>query len=147
MRNYLFRGKNRYTGEWHYGDLIQGDRVYIQDFEEEENGIILPSKKHEVDPETVGQWTGLTDKNGAKIFEGDLLRFPIGKSKSDKINYTSYEVFFHDGDHCDYHIGFQIDRTHYHGNICGGYSIPFKPEYTSKMEIEGNIHDNPEMLK
>ena len=93
----------------------------------------------------VEQFTGLTDKNGKEIYEGDLLRL-LAKDEWDKINYSAFEVFFHDGDMAGHHIGFKMDRMYNFGSIGGG-SIPnFLPKNTAKMEIIGNIHENKELL-
>ena len=92
------------------------------------------------------QFTGLFDKNGVEIYEGDLLRFPA-KSKWEEINYSCYEIFFHGGDaNSDYNIGFTMNRMHNHESVCGGYIPSFKPKTTAKMEIIGNIYENPELL-
>lgn len=69
-REILFRGKLLNGGEWSYGNLI----VKLSDM-----AIITPDdtplgKYGQIDPATVGQYTGLTDKNGRKIFEGDIIR-------------------------------------------------------------------------
>ena len=101
---------------------------------------------HKVLKETVGQFTGLFDKNGKEIYEGDVLNSPAS-SKWDETNYMAFEVFFHDGDaNSDYNIGYSMNRTHKFGAVCGGYIPSFKPEKVSKMIIIGNIHDNPELL-
>lgn len=101
----------------------------------------------EVDPFTVCMGTGLADKNGVKIWEGDLLRFPADVM-NDKDNYIIYEVFWHNNDCADRHIGFQMNRVHYAGNLCGTSYIPdFIPKNVSKMEIIGNIYENPELIE
>ena len=94
----------------------------------------------------VMQFTGLTDKNGKEIYEGDILREPA-KSDWDKINYSCYEVFFHDNDaNLDYNVGFSISRMHNHGSVCGGFIPSFKPKQVSNMIVIGNILENPELL-
>jgi uncharacterized phage protein (TIGR01671 family) len=146
MREKLYRGKRKDNGEWveglpSYG--IDGTVSEIEIFHKWGDCEVV-----EVIPKTVGQYTGLKDKNGKKIFEGDLLRFPA-KSEWEKTNYEVYEVFWHNNDCCDNHIGWQMNRIHFCGAICGkdiGFTN-FKPKYTSRMEVIGNIFDNPELLK
>jgi uncharacterized phage protein (TIGR01671 family) len=96
-------------------------------------------------PETyeVMQSTGLKDKNGVEIYEGDLLRY----QSEDNKNFSAFEVFFHDGDaNTDYNIGFSINRVHHHGNVGGGFIPSFKPKTTKQMIVIGNIFQNPELL-
>lgn len=92
------------------------------------------------------QFTGLHDKNGKKIYEGDILRDPANDEWS-KINYSCFEVFFHDGDaNPDYNIGYSMNRMHNHGSIGGGHIPSFKPKTTAKMEIIGNVFENKNLL-
>lgn len=115
MREILFRGKRTGNGEWVYGDLIHLP-----------NGIaILANGYAYVDPSTIGQYTGLNDKNGNKIFEGDIVAMPAyqgGKKKA--------IVYFKNGK-------FAVDGSNY----------SFKDIRPKGMEVIGNIHDNPKLLE
>ena len=129
MREILFRGKRCDNGEWVQGSLFaEGSRVEIVRSTCNNVGIEVA----EVIPETVGQFTGLTDKNGKKIFEGDIVRCI---SRTDMANMV---VIFEDGEfrmvlcekYKDYIPG------------CGFYAIR-----CFDKDVIGNIHDNPELLE
>lgn len=137
MREILFRGKSRNNGKWYQGDLVTvAHKRFIDD------DIV----KERVIPETVGQYTGLTDKNGTKIFEGDLLDGDEYPFLSDNAhNYFAEVVWF---DNCP---AFGL-CTHKHPlsdvrGISEGNCDIIEGFDSSKWEVIGNIHDNSELLR
>ena len=157
MRDILFRGKRIDTGEWVEGYFFKWPCVSWKEL----SCVIVPviglehgiAEQAIVDENTVGQWTGLTDKNGKKIFEGDIV---VWTSKVMRLigNYTYCFDGYHEGDVlkvvCN-EAGFMLARL--------DDSIPDVPNGSSKidnyafwnfhrlLEIIGNIHDNPELME
>ena len=136
MREILFRGYNKNIKRFIFGDLIH--------FENEFKIIDKSGYNFFVDTETVGQFTGLTDKNGVKIFEGDIL-----EDKKGSILVVKFGQFKAGKDDYDIEympVGFHIlfsDEGTYCINLYGdGYAISAK-----ECSIVGNIHENSELLK
>ena len=126
MREILFRGKTKH-GEWVEGWFVGKTRKAPYNPPKEKTAIISEDLYcYDVIPETVGQYTGLTDANGKKIFEGDIL-----KNKAGYVYGGEYitEVAYDCGEFCG--LGF-----------CSIEPCDFK-----YCEVIGNIHDNPELLK
>lgn len=126
MRNIKFRGKDKKTGEWLYGNLqvptIEGVPYFMWDKEK---------FQREVDPNTIGQYTGVRDYNGNEVYEGDIITIVrIGKNISPSLvewldcgfirrgikNYNSHNMYY-------------LSRA--------------DAEY---FKVVGNIHDNKELL-
>lgn len=145
MMEILFRGKCTDTGEWLMGDLIRsqpnglGERVpFIGKMEI----YCFNLEADEVIPGTIGQFTGLTDKNGMRIFEGDILAAKYPEQTRSVPGVVKFGEFV-DVDSADtYHyLGWHIEVL--------GSSISILEPSSDGIEIEviGNIHDNPEMLE
>ena len=147
MREILFRGKRKDNGKFVEGYYRYDD---IPPFTNEPRTEIVRGGAHrygysmipyEVIPETVGQYTGLTDKKGKKIFEGDIVKETYEiftserkKEKRTRIGYVEYSACsFCNG----YYAYFWNDKEKWRGNFaihCG-------------CEVIGNIHDNPELME
>lgn len=124
FREILFRGKRVDNCDWVYGDL---HAVY---FKNHDVIMISPSEDevYKVIPETVGQYTGLTDKNGKKIFEGDILL----NTYSEYLKAIT-EVVWYDGGWAIKEGNFEPDAFHI--------------DTARVSKVVGNIHDNPEQLE
>lgn len=133
MREILFAGKEKDTNEWAVGFFVSHeDEAYIFEPSQVRRGIDFGGyldccQMTEVRPETVCQFSGLHDKNGRKIFEGDIVK---GRSFI-HIDRTIYQVvyeqngfYYHDEDGVDWH-----------------------PANIDDAEIVGNIYDNPELME
>lgn len=136
---FLFRGKRKDNGEWVTGYLIQGNKTYIATTEAINYMVVSTSymasiKLVEVIPETVGQYTGLKDKNGKLIFEEDIIKTKeygrdIGHSNVN--NFDIFKVIYEPA-------VFRLENVRRGFNLVGN---------GNDFEIIGNIHDNPELLE
>ena len=135
MRDILFRGKQKGIMNWVEGTGIFTDGINTWLSANEPNRPIAYGLKHKIVlPETIGQFTGLTDKNGKKVFENDII-------------VICYET---DGEEFT-----ETKRVHYNEKECCWYPMRWEEcceycdHYTEvkSIEIIGNIHDNPELLE
>lgn len=138
MREILFRGKMKYLnlphkkGDWVYGNYVEfndGDRTIhcIYGY----GDVIL---------ETVGQYTGLTDKNGVKIFEGDIVRNSCNRGNPYSAEYYSPVTDIGTVYYCG--TQFWVDC----GKNCNGNDLIDCLVFDEYLEVIGNIYDNPELL-
>ena len=133
MREILFRGKCADNGEW-----VDGFYICVADVHYISSGIfgslingIINTVGYKVIPETVSQFTGLYDKNGRKIFEGDIV-----EGNSEYFTYTHpYGKVVYDGG--QYLISFDDVLE----------DIECLEAWANDVEIIGNIYDNPELLE
>ena len=150
MREILFRGKSIDSGEWVYGvPVIAKDNIADKDITvlvDNPNEIVpregLPLFE-QIDPETVGQYTGLKGRNGERIFESDILCIKKRNGTKSRICFVCFGEYI-DADSAFYNyrcIGFYIKIF----DTCCTIGVLWDSEF--EYEIIGNIHDNPELLK
>ena len=150
MREIIFRGKRTSTKEWVEGDLQQ-DRdleqfyIYGYDYYTDGGGLEREEFCFEVLPDTVGQYAGLTDKNGKKIFEGDRLTVPDDEIDEAVVEFGSgsFRISLYGNRGATMEYGW--DET------AGGYGIvesePIEFYGVNEVEVIGNIFDNSDLLK
>jgi uncharacterized phage protein (TIGR01671 family) len=152
MREILFRGKCKTTGKWfegHYYSVPAPMVCFAGDAKQDEHYIVFENPHYVPDwnmpremvrahvyPETVGQYTGLTDKNGKKIFEGDIVE---GHCHSQWNHRLQRCVVAYDRD--------SFEARHY--VMQGGKEryYTYRVLFSKDVEVIGNIRDNPELLE
>lgn len=133
MRDYEFRGRDKY-GQWHYGSLLINDHRTAQKDIFDIQYYIYTTKYYIytttgsflIEPGTIGQYIGKKDAHGNKIFTGDMVC----------VDDMFWEIYYDNEDAC-----------YYLRNVRHTLSMDFVSFYDSELEIQGNIHDNPELLK
>lgn len=140
MRVIKFRGKSIDEGKWVYGDLLQ---FYLNGEPVKSNFSILPFEVEKIDEhayenqpvsicyDTIGQFTGMYDKNGYEIYDGDIIKI-TNSNEAKHVAYSDKEAAF----------GIQYSDGDF-------FAFAFDISGISEdcYEVIGNIHDNPELLK
>lgn len=128
MRTIKFRGKD-FAKEWVYGDLIHKRHDPNTPMIQDENGL-----GSDVSPDTVGQFTGLLDKNGKEIYEGDIVLIPETENNAE----ITGDVQFDRGSY--------LVRSFLSG-ACHSLAWAVRERMVGEKrgEVIGNIHDNPEL--
>lgn len=149
MRDILFRGKRLDNGEWVEGDYFRkyiydrydnGSLHYLIGWQVTDNDGEKFNDYEDVDPDTVGQYTGMKDKNGKKIFEGDIFKDYSGIFRS--VFRVPGGLAFEDNP-----VSFGYDHrapVYPYSSIAEMQNASWLSRY---CEIIGNIHDHPDLLK
>lgn len=136
-RKILFRGKRKDNGEFVYGNL------FIPDKPDTPTQICIGTNvvriTYDVVPETVGQYTGLTDKNGIKIFNNDIVESRASENKED---WKRWRIVFYDGSYCfERDIPHKRKHNHERNLLCEDEIALYG------LTVIGNIYSNPDLLE
>lgn len=150
MREIKFRGKN-YGGIWLYGYLMPAEKPVINKgckYRISVSPQACAGKDkmvYEVITDTIGQFTGLRDKNGKEVYEGDILRGNEYPFNSDGVDNYFAEIVWGDNVCGFYRITRKKPNSTVRGISHGNFS-ELDDEDIKSFEVIGNIHDNPELL-
>lgn len=125
-REILFRGKRIDNGIFVYGSaVLSGSHAHISVFERIDKGNNALHTNSPVRPETLGEYTGLKDRNGNRIFEGDILK--AVRSDRERVFHVIY-------------LGTAFYAPEFHWEL-------IDVDFDYQLEVIGNIHDNPELME
>ena len=135
-RTIQFRGKRIDNGEWVYGSLAETHGKLFIGIPTDPDNPVYMMDWHEVDPDTVGQFTGLLDKNLKKIYEGDIITLKGNYPRVvlwDKMSWALMSTeYYHD------EVFWVMNLQH--------PGLDWWEEFADEFEIIGNIHNHPELL-
>jgi len=140
-REIIFRGKREITGEWVEGYLVKRDEPFLHD-------IVVPvgntsSITYAIIRGSVGQYTGLKDKNQKRIFEGDIVKFKLQDADEYRFAKILYGEFVDEND-SQFYLGFYVVGMGCTFSIFNGKDEGY--DFIGICEVAGNIHDSPELL-
>lgn len=147
MRDILFRGKRLDNGEWVYGYVVKAKEHfhkrgihedYIITSARSNGGYFVVNQRYAVDPETVGQYTGLKDNNGVKIFEDDIVAYEDEAP-------GQYE--YHDSLFINRGVIKYCEGSFYFTNAVAANLQDFVYKGVLDCMVVGNIYDNPQILE
>lgn len=137
-REILFKAKSGVSGKWVEGLVFNAGNIQYIYTKPKSDGS--RQEIYEVDPDTICQYTGLTDKNGKKIWENDIVKYHYGDYYA-PVKFGEYQSCFDSTTTC--HVGFYVDwdeKKDFRKDL--GYWIKMVD-----AEVVGNIHDKPEQQK
>lgn len=148
MREIVFRGKRIDDGLWSEGYYIKDTDTKLSyiltiayiDCREKRDQVSY----FEVDPETVGQYTGLKDKNGKRIYEGDVIRFKVEDADQEMFVKVCYGEFVDEND-SQFYLGWHVVGNGMTVSVFNGKDDGY--DLIGMCEVAGSIHDNPELLE
>lgn len=135
LRTIKFRGFNKKRGIWLYGNYILNRGAHFIAPQEFADGKTW--EDYEVEEESIGQFTGLHDKNGKEIYEGDIINvftyniFKSGTRRKLVVRWTQTE-----------YVAFDESQVH-----TGGWMLWQIHNEDKDIEVIGNIHDNPDLIE
>ena len=138
MRTIKFRGKDVFTDAWRYGDLVHNKKVTTTGLEPR-----TMVGGYEVDPSTVGQYTGFKDKNNKEVYEGDVLRsdeYPFSRVECNELD-NYYGTIDWNKKEASFNIMAIKNPESSELNIYDGIRDPITQKVMYDFEVVGNIHD------
>ena len=146
MRTIKFRGQKTTNGIWVYGSLVYSNELDAAIYYQVGKSSVKSMEWVYVNPDTIGQFTGLYDKNGKEIYEGDILlwtRKNVHIEGRQRQDFSDKCIVYYDNDKCAFRFRYELRC-----GACVGY-LDFDDDRSDEsfVEVIGDIHNNPKLLE